>query len=61
MVNIYQNIYDIIVQYLFGGAELSSNMELITIALASIGAIFVFVIPFIIVYKVICIVVGGWR
>lgn len=61
MVNIYQNLYDIIVQYLFGNAELTSNMELITIALASIGAIFVFMIPFAVVWKVFKLIVNGWR
>ena len=61
MLNIYQNIYDIIVQYIFGGVELTNNMELITILLASIGSIFVFVLPFIVVYKVCCLIVGGWK
>lgn len=53
MIDIYGNLYDIIVNYLFGGGDLSSNEELITIALASIGAIFVFSVPFIIVWKII--------
>ena len=57
MVNIYGDIYSLIVQYLFGGVELSSEMELITIFLSSVATIFVFAIPFIVVWKVIQLIV----
>lgn len=53
MVDIYGNVYEIIVNYLFGGGVLSNNEELITIALASIASIFVFSIPFIIVWRIV--------
>ena len=55
---IYNSIYDLVVQYLFGVVEVGSHQELVSIALASIGTIFVFAIPFILVYKVIKMVAG---
>lgn len=58
MVNIYQNCYELIHNYIFGGATLTSNTELITIALASAASIFCFAVPFMVVWKVIKMIVG---
>lgn len=58
MVNIYGELYELLSQYLFGGGELSSNQELINIFLTSVGTIFVFALPFVIVWKVISLVCG---
>lgn len=57
-MSIYQNIYDIIVQYIYGGATLTSAMELTTVTLSTIGCIFVFALPFLLVWKVCKMFVG---
>lgn len=51
-MNIYQNIYDLIHTYIFGGDALTANTELITILLSSVGCVFVFSLPFLLIYKV---------
>lgn len=52
MGNIYQNIYDLIVNQLFGGSvEVGSNPELITILVSTFATIFLISVPFIIIYK----------
>lgn len=53
MIDIYANIYDLITTYIFGGVLDSSNEELITICLSSIACIFVFALPFLVIWKVI--------
>lgn len=57
-MNIYQDIYDIIQTYLFGGVELSANMDLVAITLATIGTVFVFSLPFLVVWKILKIIMG---
>ena len=58
-MNIYQDVYNIITTYLFGGnVAIGSNQELITIALASIATIFVFALPFVVVLKLIKLIMG---
>lgn len=52
-MNIYQNIYDIVQTYIFGGVELTANMDLIAICLSSFACVFVFALPFCIVWKLI--------
>lgn len=52
MGNIYQGIYDLIVNQLFGGTvEIGSNPELITILVSTFATIFLIAIPFIVIYK----------
>lgn len=58
-MNIYQDCFDLIHQYIFGGAELTANMDLICVALSSFACIFVFSLPFLIVWKVIKLICGG--
>lgn len=57
-MNIYNDIYQIIQQYIFGGAELTANMDLVAITLSTIGCVFVFAIPFLVVWKVINLIMG---
>lgn len=52
-MNIYQNLYDIIQQYIFGGAELTANMDLVATLTATWGVMFLIAIPFILVWSVI--------
>lgn len=58
--NIYSLLYDLINQYVFGGQSLTtgSNAELICMLIASIGSVFVVVIPFIVVIKIVNIIMG---
>lgn len=59
-MSIYQSIYDLINTYIFGGLiETGTYTELVTILLSTTACIFVFAIPFIIVWKVITFVTGG--
>ena len=51
-MSIYQNIYDLIVQYIYGGVQLTADMELVTVSLATCACIFVFSLPFLLVWKV---------
>ena len=57
-MGIYQTLYDLLETYLFGVVEVGTYQELVTISLSAIGTIFVVAIPFILVYKVICLLVG---
>lgn len=57
-MSIYQNIYDLIVTYVYGGVTLSASMELVTVTLATIGCVFVFALPFVLVWKVCKMFVG---
>lgn len=57
-MNIYQDIFDIVQQYIFGGVELTASMDLVAITLSSIGCIFVFSLPFVIVWRVIRMFMG---
>lgn len=57
-MNIYQDIFDIVKQYIFGGVELTANMDLVAITLSTIGCVFVFSLPFLIVWRLIKILMG---
>lgn len=57
-MNIYQDIFDIVKQYIFGGVELTANMDLVAITLSTIGCVFVFALPFVIVWRLIKILIG---
>lgn len=57
-MNIYQDIFDIVKQYIFGGVELTANMDLVAITLSTIGCVFVFALPFVIVWHLIKILMG---
>ena len=48
-MGIYQNIYELIQTYIYGGVELSSEMELVTVLISTLSCIFLIALPFIIV------------
>lgn len=51
---IYQSLYDLVNQYIFNNAVIvGSYQELICIAVATCGAVFVMALPFILVIKVV--------
>lgn len=57
-MNIYQNLFDIIQIYIFGGATLTPSMELTAVTLSTVGCVFVFALPFLLVWKVCKMFVG---
>lgn len=57
-MNIYNDIYSIIQQYIFGGAELTAHMDLVAVTLSTIASVFVFALPFLIVWNVIKMMMG---
>lgn len=60
-MGIYTNLYDIIIQYIYGTeTTLTADMQLTATILATIGAIFVVAIPFMLVIKIIQLI-GQWR
>lgn len=61
MTGIYYTLYDIVVSTLYGSsAVLTGWQEMVATFLGSVGAVFVFVIPFAVVWKVIE-VIFNWR
>lgn len=56
---IYQNIYNIIVEYIFGSVSAGSHQELIAILLSSCLVIYCIALPFTLVVKLIKVVIGG--
>lgn len=57
-MNIYQSLYDLIATYVFGGVEMSANMDLVAICISTIGCVFLVALPFLLVYKVIIMITG---
>lgn len=61
MESIYQSCFNLIHQYIYGAAELTSDMNLVCTLLASAACIFCFALPFIVVYKVISFICNAGR
>lgn len=57
-MNIYQSLYDLIATYIFGGVQMTPNMDLVAIMIATIGCVFLVSLPFTLVYKVVCMISG---
>lgn len=57
-MNIYQDIFYIIQEYIFGGQALTAHQDLVAVTLATIGCVFTFSIPFMVVWKVIKMICG---
>lgn len=58
-MNIYENIYQVIETYIYGGdVSGSSEMQLVCILISTIGCIFVVALPFLVVWKVIKMIAG---
>lgn len=55
---IYLALYELIQNAFYGAAILTGWQEMVLTVLATIGCLFVFAVPFIVVWKVICIIVG---
>lgn len=58
-MNIYQSIYDLINQYIFGNSIVANSVQdLATTLIALTACIFTFSIPFLIVWKIIKTILG---
>lgn len=52
-MSIYQNLFDLIHTYVYGGVELTPFMELTNTLVSTMGCLFLVALPFMIVYFVI--------
>lgn len=58
-MNIYDNIYQVIETYIYGGdSSASPEMQLVCILISTIGCIFVVSLPFLVVWKAIKMIAG---
>ncbi len=57
---IFYSLYEVVVSTLFGAVELLEWQEIMACVISSIGAIFVFALPFYVVWKVIALMFS-WR
>lgn len=55
---IYQTIYDLIMSTLFAGATAIEWVSLVCTVLATACTVFVFAIPFIVVWRVMCLILN---
>lgn len=54
----YQSIYNLILNAIFSGVAITGWIELVVTTLSTMCCLFAFAVPFIVVYKVICLIVG---
>lgn len=53
-MNIYQTLYELVNTYIFGGTVAPETyQELVAIAVSTLGCLFVFALPFVLVWRVI--------
>lgn len=57
-MGIYQNLFELIQTYIYGGVTLTADMNLVCTLLSTIGSVFVVALPFCIVWKVISFITG---
>lgn len=60
-MSVYQSCFDLVVTHIYGGVELTSDMNLVATLIATIASVFCFAIPFIVVYLFIRLLVGIFR
>ena len=60
-MGIYQSCYQLIQQYIYGGAELTADMSLTATLISTTASIALFAIPFVLVFWVCKLIVGGWK
>ena len=53
---IYNDIYNLLLTYVFNGAELTPNIDLVCILIATLASIIVIALPFLIVWRIIKII-----
>lgn len=60
-MSMYQSLFDLIHTHIYGGVELTSDMNLVCTLIATIGVIFCVALPFYVVFKMISLISGGWK
>lgn len=58
-MGIYQNLYALIEQYIYGNATLTPDMQLVATFIATAGSLFVVALPFCLVWRVCKMLCGG--
>lgn len=56
--SIYDNLYNLIQTYIFGGNALTTNQDLITTLISTMGCVFLVALPFCVVWKVCKLILG---
>lgn len=54
----YQGIYDLIISTIFDGVVITGWIELVVTTISTIACLFALAVPFIVVFKVICLIIG---
>lgn len=57
-MSIYQGLYDLVHQYVYGGLQLTTDMELVATLISTMGCVFLVALPFAVVWKIIKMIVG---
>lgn len=52
-MSIYNTCYDLVAQYVYGGVDVGTYQELCCIAVATIACLFMFSLPFVVVWFII--------
>lgn len=55
---IYQSLFNLIHEYVYGNVELTSDMNLVCTLLSTLGALFLVALPFLLVWNVIKLING---
>lgn len=57
-MSVYQSCFDLIHTYIYGGVELTSDMNLVATLIATIACIFCFSLPFLVVWLIIKLIIS---
>lgn len=57
-MSIYETLYQLVEQYIFGIVAQGTYQELICILISCVGCLFVFALPFVLVLKVLKVLLG---
>ena len=60
-MSIYQNLFDLIQTYIYGGAPLTADMSLVCTLIATMGCLFVIALPFAVVLWFVRTICFGWN
>ena len=56
---IYQNLYNLVAQYVYGGVDLTPEMELVNVAIRTLGCLFIVALPFLVLYLILRLILRG--
>lgn len=59
-MSIYQNLFDLMSTYVYGGVELTPDMNLICTLVSTLGCLFLVSLPFVIVIRIVKALTGGF-